>query len=142
MQVYERTVPLKVYILGMLMPADDEFETTIGKRIRAARLERRMSLTALATALGVTYQQVAKYESGRNRISASMLHRVAGLLDVEMTYFFADDSGQEFPRRTPTDATPPSETELAAVFSRIDDDRVRQRVIELVAALGRIDRRK
>jgi transcriptional regulator with XRE-family HTH domain len=63
-------------------------EQHIGARIKARREVLRLSQECIGVVLGVTYQQVQKFESGRNRIAASQLHLVAGALDVGMDFFF------------------------------------------------------
>lgn len=60
----------------------------IGRRIRRQRLSANVSQEQLAKDIGVTFQQVQKYENGTNRIAASRLHRVACALGVEMSAFF------------------------------------------------------
>jgi transcriptional regulator with XRE-family HTH domain len=60
----------------------------VGQRIRRARKDRHMSQGDLATALGITFQQVQKYERGANRISASKLYDAARALEVTIPYFF------------------------------------------------------
>lgn len=65
----------------------------IGARIRQKRRELRVSQTALANAIGVTFQQVQKYENGNNRITASRLHQVAGVLQTPLSWFFAGPDG-------------------------------------------------
>jgi transcriptional regulator with XRE-family HTH domain len=65
-------------------PADTRF----GQRIRARRLMLGMSQTELGTPLGVTFQQVQKYERGINRVSASTLEKLAETLRVPIIYFF------------------------------------------------------
>ena len=60
----------------------------IGLRLRSRRLALQMTQTELAVALGVTFQQVQKYEKGSNRISASTLKELAGTLKVPLAYFF------------------------------------------------------
>jgi transcriptional regulator with XRE-family HTH domain len=60
----------------------------IAKRLLARRLERGFSQADLAQALGITFQQVQKYERGKNRVAASRLYAIAGLLDVPLEYFF------------------------------------------------------
>src|ERR1044071_3107456 len=64
-----------------------------GARLRTSRLARKMSQTELGEALGVTFQQVQKYEKGTNRISASRLQQIADVLDVPVTFFFEDRAG-------------------------------------------------
>src|SRR5882672_7508313 len=60
----------------------------IGRKIRALRLERGLSQTGLADGIGLTFQQVQKYEKGTNRVSAGRLHRIAELLNVPITFFY------------------------------------------------------
>ena len=71
------------------VPVDVE----VGERIRAARMMRKVSQEDLAKACGVSFQQVQKYEKGRNRVSASMLCRIAAHLDISPADFL--------PARTP-----------------------------------------
>jgi transcriptional regulator with XRE-family HTH domain len=61
------------------------FEKKIGIAIRARRLELGMSQTALAEAVGITFQQVQKYETGKNRVAASRLYLIAQELDCPVT---------------------------------------------------------
>jgi transcriptional regulator with XRE-family HTH domain len=69
----------------------------VGARVRAARISKGVSQTALANRLGLTFQQVQKYERGANRISASKLVDIARTLDVSAPEFLADlsDPGLE-----------------------------------------------
>jgi transcriptional regulator with XRE-family HTH domain len=60
----------------------------VAKRLRSARLQRNISQEIAAEALGVTFQQIQKYEKGTNRISASKLFELAGLYDVPIQWFF------------------------------------------------------
>jgi len=60
----------------------------VGGRIRARRIGLQFSQAVLSEALGVTFQQVQKYENGTNRVGASTLYRIAAALDVNMDYFF------------------------------------------------------
>lgn len=67
-----------------VLPADAE----VGLRIRSRRLEQRLSQTELANSLGLTFQQIQKYEKGVNRVSAGRLAKIAEVLGVPMTFFF------------------------------------------------------
>ena len=67
-------------------------DTAIGARIRAQRLARRMTQIALADALGITFQQLQKYEKGQNRIGAGRLQEIATVLRVPLAALFASDS--------------------------------------------------
>jgi transcriptional regulator with XRE-family HTH domain len=60
----------------------------VGARLRAARLEAGKSQTDVAEALGITFQQVQKYEKSTNRISAGKLHELSRLFDVPVQFFF------------------------------------------------------
>jgi transcriptional regulator with XRE-family HTH domain len=63
-------------------------DTFIGRRIRDLRLDAGLSQTSIAKALGISFQQIQKYENGTNRISASRLYKLANHLDVSLTEFF------------------------------------------------------
>jgi len=71
-----------------------EVDLHVGERMRLLRAERGMSQSELAAAAGVTYQQLQKYEWGRNRVSASRLYAISQILGADVSYFFEglDDS--------------------------------------------------
>lgn len=66
----------------------DPIDVHVGARLRELRRERGISQTALALAVGVTFQQIQKYEKGANRVSASMLYAIARCLTAPLTAFF------------------------------------------------------
>jgi transcriptional regulator with XRE-family HTH domain len=68
----------------------DPEDVEIGLKIRALRVAKRVSQTTLADGLGLTFQQVQKYEKGANRVSASRLQKIAGMLDTPITFFFSE----------------------------------------------------
>lgn len=68
--------------------AADPIDVHVGARMRGLRKQRGLTQTELANALGVTFQQVQKYERGANRVSASMMVRAARCLEVAPAYFF------------------------------------------------------
>jgi transcriptional regulator with XRE-family HTH domain len=72
----------------MLQP--DPIDVHVGRVIRAKRLAKGLTLDELAHGIGLSHQQVHKYEKGVNRISASMLYRMARVLDVAPDAFFRD----------------------------------------------------
>src|SRR3954452_23729147 len=80
----------------------DPLDTMVGARIRVFRIHRRISQTDLAEQIGVTFQQVQKYEKGTNRIGASRLSRIASVLGVAVGELFessghkADDASSPF----------------------------------------------
>jgi transcriptional regulator with XRE-family HTH domain len=65
-----------------------DLDTKIGKRIREARRAQGMAQEALAKGLGITFQQVQKYENGFNRVSAARLYDIAAVLGMPITYFY------------------------------------------------------
>ena len=67
----------------------DPRDPRIGMRIRTLRIERGLSQAELGELLGVSFQQVQKYEKGVNRVSAGRIHRVAEALGVPVTFFYA-----------------------------------------------------
>lgn len=117
----------------------------IGNRVRMRRLELRMSQVDLADRLGITFQQVQKYENGVNRISASRLQRISQVLDVPIYFFFegAGESSQNQQKRgqrasasqvTDFLATPDAHA-LMRAFMRIKDPKLRRWVVRTVRAL-------
>jgi transcriptional regulator with XRE-family HTH domain len=68
----------------------DPQDLEIGQKIRAMRVSRGVSQTMLATGLGVTFQQVQKYEKGTNRLSAGRLQKIAGILDTPVMFFYGE----------------------------------------------------
>jgi transcriptional regulator with XRE-family HTH domain len=75
---------------GRGRPGPQAVDLEVARRIRERRLELGMTQQQVAELVGVTYQQVRKYETGINRVSAGLLHRIAQALGVEVGYFFAD----------------------------------------------------
>lgn len=114
----------------------------VGARLRIRRKVLGLSQTQLADALGITFQQIQKYERGANRISASKLYEAARLLQSPVSYFFegldetafGDQDDGVAQRMTQFVATPEG-LELASLFPRLNDRRLRRRVVDLVRAM-------
>ena len=121
--------------------AANAVDRKLGQRVRSRRLEIGMSQERLAELLGVTFQQVQKYEKGVNRIAASRLFDIAASLDVPIARFFdgiRDKGAITNKAASASDdvlATPEG-VELIALFATIKSRVVRKRVIELVRALS------
>src|SRR5262249_908743 len=77
-------------------------DVEIGRKIRALRLERGMSQTNLADGIGLTFQQVQKYEKGTSRVSAGRLQKIAGLLNIPVTFFYGGSAARP-KKRDPSD---------------------------------------
>jgi len=78
-------------------------DTHVGSRVRSLRLQMKMSQSDLADKLGITFQQIQKYEKGTNRISSSRLHQIAGIFGVSAPYFFEDPLTNASPVEDPLD---------------------------------------
>ena len=118
------------------MPRDTDIH--IGRRLREARLARGLSQGALGKKLGVTFQQVQKYESGSNRIGGSRLWDISAVLEVPVNHFFEG-------LQSPGPSQPQSETarapltrrslELAKEIDAIEDETVKLQIPRLVRAI-------
>jgi transcriptional regulator with XRE-family HTH domain len=117
----------------------------VGGRVRMRRLIVRMSQDKLGEALGITFQQVQKYEKGTNRIGASRLQQTANVLGVPIEFFFEGVSHMTTHGVVGSDAAPgyvadflsTSEgVQLTRAFVRITDPNVRRRLISLVKAMA------
>ncbi|WP_114217157.1 helix-turn-helix transcriptional regulator [Ochrobactrum sp. 3-3] len=115
----------------------------VGRRIRMRRVWIEMTQETLAQALGISFQQVQKYEKGTNRVGASRLNQIAAALGVPPSFFF-----EEIPGRQEDAEKPNSNKELTdflaseegfalnRAFNRIKDMKVRRRFISLVETLA------
>jgi transcriptional regulator with XRE-family HTH domain len=118
----------------------------VGKRIRMRRLFLGMNQETLANALGLTFQQVQKYEGGANRVSASRLSAMADILGVPISFFFGDlllDDKSETPeeRESRERMERPETIELLRLYYAIVDQRVRQQFLEMVKAVAEATKR-
>lgn len=130
----------------MLKKVPNPIDRHVGSRVRMQRLVVGVSQEKLGGALGLTFQQVQKYEKGSNRISASRLQQIANMLDVPVSFFFegaptgdaaAESFGQPGVNAHVSDFMASSEgVQLTKAFVRIKSAAVRRRVIDLVEALG------
>jgi transcriptional regulator with XRE-family HTH domain len=121
-------------------------DVEVGARIKLKRKLQSISQQALAAKLGVTFQQVQKYEKGVNRVGASRLSQIATALDVPMSYFFdgnngarEDDGNADVTREADEVAQFLSSTEglnLNRAFTKIPSAAVRQKVVLLVKSLA------
>jgi len=123
-------------------PADPQ----VGSRVRLRRMMIGMSQERLGELLGLTFQQIQKYEKGVNRIGAGRLHDISRILGVSIEYFYQDvisnlARNRGFSENEP--ATPVMEfvssgegLQLALAFVKIKDAKVRKRVLDLVRSLA------
>jgi transcriptional regulator with XRE-family HTH domain len=132
----------------------DPVDVHVGSRVRLRRTLLGLSQERLGEAVGLTFQQIQKYERGANRIGASRMYDLAHVLDVPVSFFF-DDMPEDVKQR---DAAPVAvadddeatgaepnplnrrETlELVRAYYRIQSARVRKRMFELVKAVARVE---
>src|SRR5437868_3665432 len=73
----------------------DPEDLEIGQKIRALRVAKGVSQTTLGEALGVTFQQVQKYERGSNRVSAGRLQKIAHMLETPVTFFYGEPAARK-----------------------------------------------
>ena len=118
-------------------------DAVVGHNIRVHRLARHMSQTALADAIGITFQQVQKYEKGVNRVGAARLVRIATALDVPAGRLLA---GIDAPRKgAPSPVTLIAERQplrLVQAFAAIGDKQVRRSLMQLAEAVARVTARR
>jgi transcriptional regulator with XRE-family HTH domain len=108
----------------------------VGSRIRRFRKGRRMSQAQLGKKLGVTFQQVQKYENGKNRVGASRLQMISTALDVPVGQFFADDAGTSRTSAKPLTFDLQA-LRLAEAFTRLNDKELRNSILDMVEAMAR-----
>lgn len=117
----------------------------VGSRIRLRRNMAGMSQEKLGESLGVTFQQVQKYEKGTNRVGASRLQAIASVLEVPVSYFFQDaptdapvmELSEEHSSNYVVDFISSTEgLRLNRAFVQITDPKVRARIIDLVRTLA------
>ena len=120
----------------------------VGSRVRLRRTLLGMSQEKLGDAIGLTFQQVQKYERGANRIGASRLHELSRVLDVPVSFFFDDMDPVRAPAIPGGFAEPAAEAfdsdplrrretvELVDAYYTIDDPAVRRRLFELARTLA------
>ncbi len=119
----------------------------VGNQLRVRRTLRGLSQTELAAAVGLTFQQVQKYEQGTNRISASRLYRLANVLRVSVLYFFegiptepSQGHGRGQTISPPSDdglMTSRETLQLVRYYYRIQNETARELVYDLVQELGK-----
>jgi transcriptional regulator with XRE-family HTH domain len=127
---------------GVKYEGPNPADVHVGARVRLRRTMLGMSQEKLGEALGLTFQQVQKYERGANRVGASRLWEMSRVLEVPVSYFFEELGG------APSDASEGLELgsnpmtkretlELVRAYYKISDPAVRRRIFDLTKALAR-----
>ncbi len=131
----------------MVKKAPNPIDKHVGSRVRMRRMMLSMSQEKLGDALGLTFQQVQKYEKGTNRIGASRLQQISNILQVPVAFFF--EGAPDMPGgRAPGGKDAPSPTyvsdflatsdglALTKAFMRINDAKLRRRIVDLVEQIA------
>lgn len=125
----------------------------VGSRVRMRRMMLGMSQEKLGDALGLTFQQVQKYEKGTNRIGASRLQQISHVLQVPVEFFFEGGPGAQMGSRGEGMSDAPSPAYVAdflatsdglaltKAFMRIEDPKLRRRIVDLVEQIATRDKR-
>ncbi len=132
--------------MELASPTANPVDVHVGARVRIRRKFLGLSQSDLAAALGLTFQQVQKYERGSNRISASKLYQTAKTLKVPVAYFFdgLEDSASSAWEGLSEPAAElavhqflmsPEGIELAGQFPRVRSAKIRRRILDMVRAL-------
>jgi transcriptional regulator with XRE-family HTH domain len=127
----------------MTTKSSDPTDKHVGARVRIRRLMCDMSQTDLGDALGITFQQVQKYEKGTNRIGASRLQHIAHILQVPVPFFFEGSpgaSGEDAATLAPSyvdDFLATSDgLSLTKSFRRIENVKLRRCIVDLVEQIA------
>lgn len=118
----------------------------VGSRIRLRRTMLGMSQEKLGESLGITFQQIQKYEKGTNRVGASRLQNISSILNVPVSFFFEDAPGDQASASGMAEASSSNYVvdflssseglQLNRAFVKIADPKVRRRLVELVKTLA------
>ena len=118
----------------------------VGSRIRLRRNMISMSQEKLGEALGITFQQIQKYEKGTNRVGASRLQQISQVLGVPVAFFFEDAPGESHSQDGMAESNSSAFVvdflssaeglQLNRSFARISDAKVRRKIVELVRTLA------
>jgi len=133
--------------MSMVKSSPDPVDIHVGARVRLRRTLLGMSQEKLGKALGLTFQQVQKYERGANRIGSSRLFQLSKILDVPVSFFFdemttdttqkADGMAEGNKQVFEVDKLSRRETlELVRAYYKITDPSVRKKIFEMVKAIG------
>jgi transcriptional regulator with XRE-family HTH domain len=117
----------------------------VGSRVRMRRMMIAMSQEKLGERLGITFQQVQKYEKGTNRIGASRLHQISSILGVPVAFFYEGAPNAEGTPNSTESGNPPYVSDFLATseglaltkaFMKVSDPKLRRRIVDLVEAMA------
>jgi transcriptional regulator with XRE-family HTH domain len=118
----------------------DATDTSVGEKIRSQRLLRHLSQTELGKKVGITFQQIQKYEKGANRVGAGRLQRIAEVLNVPVSFFFEGARGSSPEADNINEGLEFLDTAAAVrvvrAFAAIKDQKIRQTIVTLLEELA------
>ena len=116
----------------------DAVDKLVGRNIRVLRLAKGLSQTELADALGVTFQQVQKYEKGANRVGSGRLLKISAVLGVKITDFFEGTDRPHDTARTSVfeQLAQPEAFRLVQAFSGVDRPNIRRTLVRLIEQIA------
>jgi transcriptional regulator with XRE-family HTH domain len=119
----------------------DATDVAVGRRIKSQRLLLGLSQMELGHRLGITFQQIQKYENGTNRVSAGRLQQIAQLFKVPVSFFFDASPGKvPYPAHVTQSLDfldTAASVRLIRAFAEIDDAAVRRDIVALVEGIAR-----
>lgn len=121
--------------------ATNNLDQELGRRVRVRRIALGMTQERLGELLGVTFQQVQKYENGKNRISAAGLYTLGRILKVPVDSFYRDDPALSAKAEPDPFAalTTPESVELAHIFGRIRSKEAKRSILEYARAAAALE---
>jgi len=119
----------------MTRQGPDPIDVAVGARVRIRRRWLGFSQTQLANALGITFQQVQKYERGANRVSASMLVKIAAKLETTVAALVGEDGQAPVEAIIYAQLATPGAAELLAAFAQIQDGDARRALLTIAEGL-------
>ena len=121
----------------------DNRDAEVGRRVRSRRLECRLSQTELAERIGVTFQQVQKYEKGVNRIGAGRLQRISEALEVPISFFFSGSANGSVAKESAAGSESvfgflqtSGSVRIVKAFHKIRSRKARQLLVEMAEELA------
>ena len=132
-----RTAPQaigEVFLRREMKRRNKKLGAFIGDRVKQRRIELGIPQKKLGVCLGVSHEQIRKYEIGDNKISASMLYSIANVLGVDFYYFFEGFREEKTPIQSKTNTL--EKLELVRNFSAIKNERLKRKIRDLVRAVS------
>ena len=133
----------------MVKKAPNPIDKYVGSRVRMRRMMLSMSQEKLGDALGLTFQQVQKYEKGTNRVGASRLQQISNILQVPVSFFFEGAPDISTPMQANGEAPSPAYVAdflatsdglaLTKAFMRIKDAKLRRSIVDLVQQIAGVE---